>query len=167
MKHLVRVLLLAGATLTCLQALGAGIGDELPTFTLNDQAEAAHTLDDSLLRIYTTADRKGDGLMKKAMSALKQPALDVQKAIVVADISEAPGFVKRIIRSSLKDRGYTTWLDVSGSTRGLLPYRAEHVTVVELKRRRITAIRYLADTEALKQELSAAAPQNAAKTGQK
>lgn len=139
-------------------ATAAAIGDELPAVTLKDQADTAHTLDSSVQRIYANADRKGDGMMKAAMAKLDQSVLDAQHAVVIADISGAPGFVKSIIRSSLKDRRYTTWLDVSGNTRSLLPYRANQIAVIELDQRRIVAVRYVADAEALRRELAPPAP---------
>lgn len=167
MKFIFRKLILLGIILFCPAIPAAGVGEEIQAFTLNDQINVAHTLDDTILRIYATADRKADGLMKTAMRALKQSNLDTQKAIVVADISAAPGFVKRLIRSSFKDRSYTTWMDVSGSTRTVLPYRPDHVTVVELNRRRITAIRYIADADILMKELEPIAPKLATKPDQK
>jgi hypothetical protein len=139
-------------------ANAAGLGDELPALALKDASGNTHTLGDGVRRIYANADRKGDALMKEAMSALEQKTLNAQGAVVIADISEAPFFVKSIIRSSLKERSYATWLDVSGSTKPLLSYRPDHVTVLELRQRRITAIRHVGEVEDLKRELTAAAP---------
>lgn len=136
----------------------AKVGDELPAFTLKDQAGVLHTLDDSVQRIYANGDRKGDELMKTAMTGLGQAQLDAQKAVVVAEISAAPFFVKSIIRSSLKDRRYTTWLDTSGDTKSVLPYKGNQIAVLEIEKRRIKAIRYIPDAEKLKQELAPAAP---------
>lgn len=131
----------------------ADIGDTIPTIELKDQSDLGHKLDDGIQRIYATADRKGDKLMKAVMEKRDQSAFNAQRAIVIADISEAPGFVKRIIKSSLKDRRYTTWLDTQGDTRALLPYRADQVVVIELERRRIKAIRYAADEAGLQREI--------------
>lgn len=140
--------LLLAPTLTS----AANVDEVIPALTLKDQLGNPHTLDATVRRIYANADRKGDALMKSA--ELDQAKLDKQKAIVIADISEAPGFVKRIITGSLKDRRYTTWLDVKGSTRKSLPYRADQVTVIELDGLRIKAIRSVADKAALQKELA-------------
>lgn len=150
----------AAILILCLQLLAlpveaAAVGDQLPAFTLKDQAGVSRTLEDGTRRIYATADRQGDKLMKAAMASLKQTHLDAHKAVVVADISKAPGFVKAIIRSSLKDRSYSTWMDVGGSTASLLPYRTDQIAVIELDQRRITAIRYLTQANALTAELLA------------
>ena len=128
------------------------ICEELPALTRKDQTGTERTLDATVRRIYANADRKGDGLMKAAK--IEQAQLDAQRAIVVADISEAPGFVKSIIKSSLKDRRYATWLDTAGSTKKLLPYKADQIVVIELEARRVKAVRYLADAEALRRELA-------------
>lgn len=151
MNTLARICLAAGLLLPTLTS-AAKVGDVLPALTLKDQIGNPHTLDASTKRIYANADRKGDALMKAAR--IQQQQLDKQKAIVVADISEAPSFVKRIITGSLKDRLYTTWLDVKGSTQKSLAYSADKVTVIELDNLRITAIRSVADTAALQKELA-------------
>lgn len=153
-KSLFLAWLSLAVTLATTHAWAATVGGELPVLILKDQLGAPHTLEPIVRRLYINSDRKGDGLMKAAMSDLTQDTLDGQKAVVIADISGAPGFVKRIIASSLKDRRYTTWLDVTGSTQTVLPYKADAVTVVELDQRRIKAIRYLTDAEALKRELA-------------
>ena len=154
LRHALTALALAFAgSLAAQTALAAvAVGEELPALTLKDQAGTERTLDASVRRIYANADRKGDGLMKAAK--IEQAQLDAQKAIVVADISEAPGFVKSIIKSSLKDRRYSTWLDTAGSTKKLLPYKADQIVVIELEARRVKAVRHLADAEALRRELA-------------
>jgi len=161
MKHLASLLTAAALTLTALAATATEVGTQLPELRLKDQTGATHTLNASVRRIYANADRKGDSMMKAAMTGATQAALDAQGAVVIADISEAPGFVKMLIRSSLKDRGYITWLDTSGSTRNTLPYRKDQITLLELDQRRITAIRFLADEDSLKRELRPA-PQTSA-----
>ena len=147
---LARICLAAGLLLPALVS-AAKVGDVLPALTLKDQLGNPHTLDASIKRIYANADRKGDALMKSV--ELVQATLDKQKAIVIADISEAPGFVKRIITGSLKDRRYTTWIDRQGSSRKALAFSADKVTVIELDGLRITAIRSVADKAALQKEL--------------
>lgn len=157
--HSIRRALLALALAAALPAPSAlaaiAVGAELPALTLKDQAGTERTLDATVRRIYANADRKGDGLMKAAK--IEQAQLDAQKAVVIADISEAPGFVKSIIKSSLKDRRYSTWLDTAGSTKQLLPYKPDQIAVIELEARRVKAVRYLADAEALRRELAAPA----------
>ncbi len=138
--------------------LAAEICDELPAFTLKDQAGEPQTLSDSVQRIYANGDRSSGKLIKQAMTGLDQSTLDAQQAIVVTEISAAPGFVKGIIRSGLEDRSYTTWIDTKGTTKRILPYRADRVVVLELAQRKVTAIRYIADADSLKQELLSAAP---------
>ena len=132
--------------------LAATVGDELPALELKDASDAPHVLDASIRRIYFTGDRGSGGVMKDA--APVQAQLDAQHAIVIADISEAPGFVKFMIRSSLKDRGYLSWVDAGGVTKSLFPVRTGQVTVLDLEQRRIRAIRYAADVAAVKQELA-------------
>lgn len=151
MSPVYRTLLVAALLLASPLAPAAKVDDVLPALTLKDQLGNPHTLDASIKRIYANADRKGDALMKSA--AIDQAKLDQQKAIVIADISEAPGFVKRIITGSLKDRRYTTWIDTQGSTRKSLTYSADKVTVIELDNLRIKAIRSVADKAALLKEL--------------
>lgn len=152
MKHFAHACIAAALLLASPFASAAKIDDLLPALTLKDQLGNPHTLDASIKRIYANADRKGDALMKSV--ELDQAKLDKQKAIVIADISEAPGFVKRIIAGSLKDRRYTTWMDTKGNTKKSLPYRADQVTVIELDGLRIKAIRNVSDKAALQKELA-------------
>lgn len=134
-------------------AAGVGVGEALPELTLDDASGKPHTLVPELRRIYTTADRSGDKLIKAAMDGLKQANLDAQGATVIADISGAPFFIKGIIRSNLRERGYTTWLDSSGDTRKILAYRENRVAIIELDQLKVTAIRYVSTVEDLKREL--------------
>ncbi len=124
-------------------------GESLPAYELTDETGAEHVLGTAVRRIYATTDRKGDKLLAAAMESRDQTTLDTQSAVVIADISEAPGFVKRIIRSSLKDRSYRSWLDLRGSTRSTLPARADGVTVIDLDQRRIREIRHITDQASL------------------
>lgn len=147
MKTIATVLALLLATF----AVGAA---EPLAFTLKDADGKAHTLDDSVKRLYLSADRDGDKLMKAVMEDLGQATLDAQSAVVVADISGAPFFIKGFIRSSLRDRKYLTWLDESGGTKKLLPYREESIGIVTLDQRRIISVRYVRDLAELKRELN-------------
>jgi hypothetical protein len=143
-------------------ASAAETGAPLPALAVKNSAGELLTLNDDIRRIYANGDRKGDRLIKAAMAGRDQDTLDAQGAIVVADISAAPGFIRRIIRNELRERSYATWLDESGDTRALLPYRQDHITVLELDARRVTAIRHIGDVETLRRELAAPAPAAAA-----
>lgn len=161
----IAALLLAGCgALGAPRALGAEIGSPLPALAVADSNGRTLTLDAGIRRIYANADRKGDKMIKAAMVGRDQATLDAQRAIVVADISAAPGFVRRIIRKDLQQRSYITWMDETGQTRGVLPYREDHITVLDLDDGRLTAIGYIADVETLRQALAAPGPATAAGT---
>ena len=128
------------------------VGDTVAVFTLKDQKGTDRTLDAGTRRIYANAGRKSDGVMKEAK--IEQARLNAQKAIVVADISAAPGFVKSIIKSSLKDRRYDTWIDTKGSTQKTLAYKEDQIAIIELDQLKVKAIRYVASVEALQKELA-------------
>ncbi len=140
----------AVALCLCSLAAGAtGVGDTLSALELKDAHGKPQQLADHHCRIYASIDRKGDKLIKAALAERKQAALDAQHAVVIADISGAPGFVKRIIRSSLKDRDYSTWLDEKGSTERKLARRDKRISVIDIDRRKVTALQFLGDEEAL------------------
>lgn len=129
----------------------AGVGDTLPELALKDAADVVHTLDDAVHRIYYSGDRDSGGLLKETAPA--QAQLDAQHAVAIANVSDAPGFVKFMIRKSLKGRAYVTWMDESGVTKPLFPVRPGQVTIIDLQRRKITAVRYAGSVEALRNEL--------------
>ncbi len=148
-------LLMAGS----LQA--SEVGSELPPFALKDAQGNEHTLTEKVQRIYATGGRKSDKLLDAAFDKRDQTNLDQQNAVVIAEISSAPGFVKRIIRSSLKDRSYLTWTDTKGDTKRLLPYRDSQVAVIDLDAFRITQIRHISEAgelQALLDESSTPVP---------
>lgn len=147
-------LLLAVASLA---AVAAEPGDTLPAFELETAGGEERVLDASIRRIYATGDRKSDELLETAMRELDQSVLDAQGAIVIADISGAPFFVKGMIKSSLEERAYSTWVDTRKKTRAHVPYRSDRVAVIDLDARRIVAIRHHGDSEALRRELLPAA----------
>ncbi|MGJ8669278.1 MAG: hypothetical protein ACSHXK_07315 [Oceanococcus sp.] len=133
--------------------LASDIGDMLPIFSMQDQSGNEHSLDDNTRRIYANNSRGGGKLMEAAMKDLDQSHLDQQNALVIAEISKAPGFVKRMISSGLKDRGYNTLVDKKGVSRKFVRYVSDRVTIIELQQRQIIAIRNISDTEELKKEL--------------
>ena len=147
--------LLAGCLGLVASAQASELGNSLPPLNFKDSKGQSQTLNPELRRLYLSADRQGGGLIKEAMEGLGQATLDAQQAVAIADISDAPGFVRRLIRGSLEDRSYRTWMDESGHSRPHLPYREKRVTVVDLERMKITAIRHLGDVEALRAELQA------------
>lgn len=130
------------------------VGTELPAFTLDDAQGTEHTLDNTVLRIYATGGRKADKLLDAALTEDAQNKLNQQNAIVIAEISNAPGFVKRIIRSSLKDRSYQSWMDTKGKTKRLLPYREKQVAIIDLNARTITGIRHVSEISELQAALT-------------
>lgn len=151
MKQLIAALLL---TLGATAALAADVGDVLPAFELKTASDDKVVLGDAVQRIYATVDRKADEQLAEALKAPGQAALDARQAVVIADISKAPFFVKGIIKSSLEERSYVTWVDTRGKTRGHLPFRADQVTVLDIDKRKITAIRYLGSAEGLAAEFA-------------
>ena len=125
--------------------MAATTGDPLPVFTLKTASGEKTGLPADTRRLYLSVDRKGGRLISEAMKGHQQDTLDRQRAVMVADISAAPGFVRGMIRGSFKDRPYQTLLDESGQTSQHLPLREDHITVVDLDQGVITQIRYLAD----------------------
>jgi hypothetical protein len=165
--HSIATLLIgACGALGATTSFGAELGAPLPALAVKDSSGAALMLGKDIRRIYANGDRKGDKMIKAAMTGRDQAALDAQRAIVVADISAAPGFIRRIIRKDLKERSYATWMDETGQTRDVLPYREDHITVLDLDAGRVTDIRYIADAEALRQMLAAPLPGRAAPAAQ-
>lgn len=147
---------LLSLSLWATQSPATDVGESLPAYSLSDDSGQEHTLDDSVRRIYATIDRKGDKLLDAALQEGAAEQLGAQQAIVIADISDAPGFVKRIIRGSLEDRPYRTWMDTRGSTRKTLPTRKGGVSLVELERMQIRAIRSLNSVEEIQSALQEA-----------
>ena len=136
--------------------LGLAVTAALPalqpvTFRQPDKTEV--TLGADVRRVYVTADRAGDKLMASTMEGHSQAVLDAQQAVVIADISGAPFFVKRIIRSSLRDREYTTWMDLDGVIQPQIPHQQDTVTVIDLERGAVAAVRHVDTVEALRAEL--------------
>jgi len=155
--HKLRMALVACAlVLPALPGAATEVDQELPPITLKDAQGNEHTLSTQVKRIYASGGRKSDKLLEAAFETHDQSHLDAQQAVVIADISSAPGFVKRIIRSSLKDRSYVTWTDTKGHTKRLLPYRENQVAVIDLDDLRITRIRHLDDHDALQALLAEA-----------
>ena len=153
MKHSFHIALLICTVFLSTAPQAAEVGERLPELSLKDAGGDPQSIDATVLRIYATIDRKGGKLMEIAMQGQDQATLDAQQAVAIANISAAPGFVRRIIRSILKGNRYATWVDESGNSDGPIKYREDRVTVLELEQLRITAIRFVADAEQLKQEL--------------
>lgn len=151
MTRLGSILLLV---LFCGAASAAGaVGDLLPVLELKDARDQPRAVDDTIRRIYLSVDRRGGTLVREAMAQDGATLLSAQRAVTIAEISEAPGFVKRLIRSGLADRPYPTLIDAAGLTRELLPRREDQVTIVDLQQRRITALRFVGEAPALRQAL--------------
>ncbi len=133
------------------------VGEALPAFALEDATGSEVVLLETHNRIYATADRKGGKLIEQAMEGLDQTALDAHNAVLITEISKAPGFVRGMIKSGLEDRSYINWVDDSGRTRKLWPYRKNHVTVIDLHAFEVQAIRFERDLATLKDWLTAQA----------
>lgn len=130
------------------------VGKQLPAFTLNDAQENKQVLNTDVARIYASTDRDAGEILADAFTEGGQAALDAQNAIVIADISEVPWFIKGVIRSKLKERSFNTWVDEDEVTSALIPYQEDQVTLIELQAMKIHAIRYFSDSASLKKALS-------------
>lgn len=131
-------------------------GETLPPLSLVDAHGKVSTLDAVTCRIYANGDRAGDALIADAMKDANQALLDGQHAVVVSDISDAPGFVRGLIRSSLRKRPYQTRLDQSGATRTTIPYRPQQVTIIDVADGRVVDVRFVADVDTLRASLGQA-----------
>ncbi|HEY1077913.1 MAG TPA: hypothetical protein VGE51_14575 [Fontimonas sp.] len=152
--------LLAVGTIAVLLGASPGAGAEgvtatppaqLPELSYKDASDKDQRIGPQTRQLYVSIDRAGGKLLEEALAGADQAQLDTQGAAVVADLSDAPRFIRPLIRSSLRKQKYSTWLDETGAIRKLVPVRENHITVVELDRFVVKSIRYIGDTTTLRQ----------------
>lgn len=137
-----------------LPAAPIAVGEPLPPLTLNDQHDQPHTIDAETRLILFSADRDASGLIEEALAEQTEDSLAAAGVVYVADISGMPGLVTKLIAlPQMRKRPYPMLLGREAEETAMLPRERGQVTLVETEAGTITAIRFIADQQALSQAL--------------
>lgn len=142
--------LLLPASMTADTPLQAGT--TLSAFSMPDQHDAKHTVDDSVRMIVFAADMDGGDISKEALAQDGAKMLSDAGALYIADISGMPAMIAKMFAvPAMRRRGYPVLLDRDGSrTRGW-PRVPGQLTVIALDRltvRNVTQVGSVADLRA-------------------
>ena len=123
----------------------------LAVFSLKDQHSNSHTLNADVKRIYYTCDMAGGKLMKKVFGVDGQKIIDGTTTIAISNVSGMNGFIRNnMALPALKKRPFTIWIDDSGVSNAL-PYKEDHVSVIDLTGMKITSTRFISEQQALRE----------------
>jgi hypothetical protein len=137
-----------------LPAAPIAVGEPLPSLTLNDQHDQPHALDAQTRIILFSADRDASGLIEEALAEQTGDSLAKAGVVYVADISGMPGLVTKLIAlPQMRKRPYPMLLGREAEETAMIPRERGQVTLVETDAGTITAIRFIADQQALSQAL--------------
>lgn len=120
-----------------------GVGDPLPTITLEDQHGETRGIDASTRIVLFSRDMDGGDLLKQALADTPEDFLASRSAVYVADISGMPRLVARLFAlPSMRRRPYPMLLDRTGEATASLPDVEGRATVLLLREGRIERIEH-------------------------
>jgi len=131
-------------------------GETFPTLSLPDQHGHVNAVDDDTEIILFAADKPASDLLNAFLKAQADGFLPGQRAEYIADISDMPGLITRMIAlPRMRERPYRILLVEDPAQTGFLPRRTGAVTIVRLNDRRVESVEFVADPEALAAALPA------------
>lgn len=119
------------------------IGAKLSPFTLTDQFDQKHSVDDSTKLIMFSKDMDGNGVLKEALTGKQADYLANRKAVYVNDISGMPGFITFLFaKPKMRDYAYPMLLDDMPEATKNFPAQEEYATLIQLDDLTIKSIQF-------------------------
>lgn len=128
------------------------VGSELPAITLADQHEATATIGPDVRIVVLTRDMAAGDVVKDGFSGMDQAALELRRAVYVADISGMPSMIASMFAiPKMRDRSYRILLDRDGGATRDFPYVEGRPTVLFVESGKVTRIAQPATGDELRQ----------------
>ena len=119
-------------------ALAVEKGSTLEPWTLQDQFEKAHSLDDSTRVLLVARDMDGSKLVKAALAERPKGYLEARHALFLADISRMPALISRLFAvPAMRDYSYPVLLDRDAAIASRYASDEGKVLWVRLEQRRV------------------------------
>ncbi len=135
-------------------ALAVEKGSTLEPWTLQDQFEKAHSLDDSTRVLLVARDMDGSKLVKAALAERPKGYLEARHALFLADISRMPALISRLFAvPAMRDYSYPVLLDRDAAIASRYASDEGKVLWVRLEQRRVELNRAERDAGDLASEL--------------
>lgn len=132
-------------------ALAVEKGSTLEPWTLQDQFEKAHSLDDSTRVLLVARDMDGSKLVKAALAERPKGYLEARHALFLADISRMPALISRLFAvPAMRDYSYPVLLDRDAAIASRYASDEGKVLWVRLEQRRVLETRQLDSPVALR-----------------
>ena len=132
-------------------ALAVEKGSTLEPWTLQDQFEKAHSLDDSTRVLLVARDMDGSKLVKAALAERPKGYLEARHALFLADISRMPALISRLFAvPAMRDYSYPVLLDRDAAIASRYASDEGKVLWVRLEQRRVLETRQLDTPVALR-----------------
>ena len=132
-------------------ALAVEKGSTLEPWTLQDQFEKAHSLDDSTRVLLVARDMDGSKLVKAALAERPKGYLEARHALFLADISRMPALISRLFAvPAMRDYSYPVLLDRDAAIASRYASDEGQGALVRLEQRRVLETRQLDSPVALR-----------------
>ncbi|PKM09912.1 MAG: FAD/FMN-containing dehydrogenase [Gammaproteobacteria bacterium HGW-Gammaproteobacteria-3] len=157
MKKLLPIVLL---TVTSLVHAESYIdGSQLTPFSLTDQFDQKHTVDENTRLIMFSKDMDGNDVLKQALTGKKADYLAQRKAVYINDISGMPGVVTFLFaKPKMRDYEYPMLLDEKPQATKNFPARESQATLIQLDHLKIKSIQFTQKPEDVVTALDALKP---------
>lgn len=135
------------------------VGTTLSAFSMQDQHDAKHSVDESVRMIVFAADMDAGDISKEALAQDGAKVLTDAGALYIADISKMPAMIAKMFAvPAMRRRGYPVLLDRDGSlTRGW-PRVAGQLSVIALDRLTVRSVAQVTSVADLRTQLAVKQP---------
>jgi len=130
-------------------------GSRIEPFTIRDQHDVEHQIDESLQLIVFARDMDAGDIAKEALADADAAALASRHAVYIADISAMPALVARLFAlPKMRKRPYPVLLDRDGELTAAFPEREGELTVMRLRELEVVDVEHLDNASAVREALS-------------
>jgi hypothetical protein len=123
-------------------------GTKLAPFSMSDQFDQKHTVDETTKLIMFSKDMDGNGVIKEALTDKKADYLTERNAFYVNDISGMPGIITFLFaKPKMRDYAYPMLLDDMPEPTKNFPAREAFATLIQLDDLTIKSIQFTNKSE--------------------
>ena len=125
------------------------VGSTLPTFTIKDQFEKEHTVDENIKTIIFSASKAESTTIKDFLATKDKNYLSANNIDYIADITGMPSLISKFVAiPKMKDYAFSILL-VDEEHKGLFPVEADKISIITLEKSKIIDVKYVKTTEEL------------------
>jgi hypothetical protein len=139
--------------ITSLNAASLSIGDKFTTFTLPDQFEKAHVVDETTHTIIVSFEKSTGADINAFLKAHKPEYLQEHHAVFIANISEMPSLITKLFAMPKMKKYKHTILIINDEENHQFLYQEDKITVYTIENGSVSSVDFVDNSQEVEKKL--------------